>query len=91
MISEEVDVIAGAGVASMPLSDWPAAQEEENLETVSATTWAYQAMIINCTSDKIPNAECRNAINMAVNRQAIVDNLLEGQGVVLYTPFSILS
>ena len=88
LIGGEVDVIAGAGVASMPLSDWPAAQEEENLETVSATTWAYQAMIINCTSDKIPNAECRNAINMAVNRQAIVDNLLEGQGVVLYAPFS---
>lgn len=88
LIAGEVDVIAGAGVASLPLSDWPAAQEEENLETASVTNWAYQAMIINCTSEKIPNAECRNAINMAINRQAIVDNLLEGEGQVVYAPFS---
>ena len=26
--------------------------------------------------------------NMAINRQAIVDNLLEGEGMVLYAPFS---
>ena len=88
LMSDEIDVIAGAGIATLPLSDWPAAQEEENLETVSTSNFAYQAMIINTTSDKIPNAECRNALNMAINRQAIVDNLLEGEGTVLYAPFS---
>ena len=88
LLSGEVDVIAGAGVASLPLSDWPAAQEDENLDTASISNFAYQSMIINTTSDKIPNAECRNALNMAINRQAIVDNLLEGEGTVLYAPFS---
>ena len=82
-MSEEIDVVAGAGVASLPLSDWPAAQEDENLNTVSMSSFAYQGMIINTTSDKIPNAKCRNALNMA-----IVDHLLEGEGTVLYAPFS---
>ncbi len=88
LMSEEIDVVAGAGVASLPLSDWPAAQEDENLNTVSMSNFAYQGMIINTTSDKIPNAKCRNALNMAINRQAIVDHLLEGEGTVLYAPFS---
>ena len=88
LLSGEVGVIAGAGVASLPLSDWPAAQEDENLNTVSMSNFAYQGMIINTTSDKIPNAKCRNALNMAINRQAIVDHLLEGEGTVLYAPFS---
>lgn len=88
LMAGEVDLIAGGGIAAMPLSDWPAAQEEANLETVAVTNYAYQAMIINCTSEKIPNAECRFALNMAVNRQAIVDNLLGGEGSVVYAPFS---
>ena len=88
LMSGEIDVVAGAGVASLPLSDWPAAQEDEELDTASVSNFAYQAMIINTTSDKIPNAACRNALNMAINRQAIVDHLLEGEGTVLYAPFS---
>ena len=88
LVAGEVDVIVGGGVATLPLSDWPTAQSTEGITAVSEPTWAYQAMIINTTSEKIPNAECRNAINMAINRQSIVDNLLLGEGVVVYAPFS---
>ncbi|MCI8465392.1 MAG: peptide ABC transporter substrate-binding protein [Lachnospiraceae bacterium] len=88
LMTGEIDMIAGAGIGSLSLADWPTAQAEESLETVSTTNFAYQTMIINMTSEKIPNAKCRNAINMAINRQSIVDNLLLGEGTVLYAPFS---
>lgn len=87
LLTGEIDVVAGAGIGNMSLVDWPSAVENENLVTTSTSNFAYQAMVINMQSEKIPNAACRNAINMAINRQNIVDYLLMGEGTVIYAPY----
>lgn len=88
LVTGEIDIAAGAAIGNIPLTDWSAAEKEESLQTVSEPEFSYQCMMINMSSDKVPNAECRHALNEAINRQVIVDNLLEGQGTVLYAPFS---
>lgn len=87
LLTGEIDIAAGAGIGNLSLVDWPSAQESENLTTVSTSNFAYQGMVINMTSEKIPNAACRNALNMAINRQNIVDYLLLGEGTVIYAPY----
>ena len=88
LMSGEIDLIAGGGLSSLPLSDWGAAKEDPNIETVSVSNFAYQAMVLNMNSEKIGNPAIRQGISTAINRQGIVDNLLEGEGEVIYAPFS---
>lgn len=86
--SGEIDILAGGGIASLPLSDWGAAKEDANLEAVAVKNYGYQAMIMNMTSSKLNNPTIRKGISTAINRQAIVDNLLHGEASTLYAPFS---
>lgn len=88
LLAGEIDTVSGGGIGSIPLSDWPAAVAAGNLGTVSQTGYGYQAMIFNLQSDKIGNDLIRRGLTMAVNKQSIVDNLLNGEGVALYAPFS---
>lgn len=88
LLAGEIDTVAGGGIGSIPLSDWPAAVADENLETVSQTDYGYQAMIYNFQSEKINNDLIRRGLTMAINKQSIVDNLLNGEGVPLYVLFS---
>lgn len=88
LLAGEIDTVSGGGIGSLPLSDWPAAVANENLETISQTDYGYQAMIFNFQSDKIDNDLIRRGLTMAINKQSIVDNLLNGEGVALYVLFS---
>lgn len=78
----EIDIISGGGTGSMSLDDWGAAQEDPNLMTYSHPTLGYQTMNINMQKPYLTDL-VRQAICMAVNRQAIVDGLLYGEGEVL--------
>lgn len=78
----EIDIIAGGGIGSLALDDWEAAKADENLETFSHPTLGYQVLNLNMSKDYLTDG-VRQAICMAVNRQAIVDGLLFGEGEVL--------
>lgn len=88
LLAGEIDTVPGGGIGSIPLSDWSAAVEDENLGTISQPDYGYQAMIFNLQSEKMDNELIRRGITMAINKQSIVDNLLNGEGNVLYVPFS---
>lgn len=87
LLAGEIDLVAGAGIGSIPLSDWPAAVETEGIITYSGRTYSYQSMIMNTQSKKIPSAKMRYALSMAINRQLITDALIEGQASVMYGIF----
>lgn len=86
--SGEVDILASTGIGNLPIPDYEAASEDKNLAVKSVPNYGYQAMIFNTQSSKLKNAEIRRGINMAINRKAIVDNLLKGHGDVIYAPYS---
>ncbi|MFT4107345.1 MAG: ABC transporter substrate-binding protein [Lacrimispora sp.] len=86
LMNNEIDILAG-NVASLPLSDWDMAKQQQNLVCESTKTVGYQYMAINTSKDYLP-AKVRQAINMAINREAIVNGLLKGQGEAAFSPFS---
>jgi peptide/nickel transport system substrate-binding protein len=90
LINGEVDVIAGGGLGSILLDDWDLAQKQENLVTESLPTSNYQTLVIN-TQKPYFTERARQAISMAVDRKALVESLLKGQGQEVITPISPLS
>lgn len=86
LMNHEIDILAG-DVASLPLSDWDMATKQEDLVTESQPSLSYQYMAINTSKDYL-NEDVRQAISLAINREAIVTGLLKGEGEALYGPFS---
>lgn len=77
LISGEIDITAGAGLGNIPMNDWDMAQAQENLTTESVKSLGYQYLSMNVNN--IPK-EVRQAGNMAINRDALVENLMRGEG-----------
>lgn len=77
LMSGEIDITAGAGLGNIPMNDWDMAKQQANLTTESVKSLGYQYLSINVNN--IPK-EVRQAVNMAVNRDAIVNNLMRGEG-----------
>lgn len=84
LISGDVDLLLG-GLAGVPLDDWAMAKEQDNLVTQSIPSMNYQTLILNTQKPYMTQA-ARQAISMAVNREALVNSLLQGEGVPLVTP-----
>lgn len=75
---------------SIPLTDWDMAQEQDNLTAESVPTTSYTTFIMN-ESKEYMTEKVREAINMAIDRETLVQAFLKGQGQVIYSPFSPLS
>lgn len=86
LINGEIDILAG-NVASLQLSDWDMAKQQENLESISTESLGYQYMSINTQREYLPK-KVRQAINIAINRSLIVEGLLKGEGEEAYGPLS---
>lgn len=78
LINGEIDVVAGTGLGNIPLSDWDMAKKQEKLVTQSVPLLGYQYMSIN--TKRIPQ-KVRQAVDMAINRDALVKNLMKGEGI----------
>lgn len=60
-----------------------ALRKNEDLAVEEHNEFAYQYMGMNNASPKLEDRRVRQAITYAINRQALVDGLLEGNGYVL--------
>lgn len=78
LMNGEIDIVAGAGIGNIPLNDWDMAEQQENLVTEAVESLAYQ--YLTCNTKLIPQT-VRQAINMAINRDALVNNLMRGYGI----------
>jgi peptide/nickel transport system substrate-binding protein len=87
LINGDLDLI---GYGSIATDDWELANDQENLTTESIPTTSYTTMIFN-TQKEYLTEEVRQALSMAINRQALVDALLLGEGEAIVTPFCSLS
>lgn len=83
LMSGEIDVLSGN--TQIPLADWEAACNTPGVVTKSVPTYAYQYMAMNTSRDYL-SQDVRHAISLAINRQVIVDQLLQGQGRVAIGP-----
>ena len=75
LVSGEIDVLSAD--ASLPLTDWEAACNTEGITTMSIPSFQYQTMVIN--TQRIPQ-EVRQAINIAINKDVLIQSLLMGEG-----------
>ena len=75
LVSGEIDVISAD--SSLPLTDWEAACNTPGITTESIPSFKYQTMVVN--TQHIPQ-EVRQAINIAINKDVLVQSLLMGEG-----------
>ncbi len=80
LISGEIDIIP-SNLGSLVPSEFDLAKSQPNLVTESVTTPRFQLMTLNHKKEYMTK-RVRLAINMAMNKQAMVDHLLLGHGSV---------
>ena len=85
LMNGEIDLLAGGSVGTLPLNDFAMAQEQDNLNAQAVAGGYAQFMIIN---NETLDLKVRQAIAHAINKQKIVDNLLQGYGKVMYSLFA---
>lgn len=82
LMSGEIDAVVGNGLGDIQLDDWDYVSTLDGIKTSSLSGWSYQYMTVNWSRDYFKDARVRQAISLAINRQAIVDQLLLGQGTI---------
>ena len=85
LMSGDIDVLSGN--SQIPLADWEAAKNTEGIVTKSVPTFAYQYMAMNTSRDYLTE-DVRHAISLAINRQVIVDQLLQGEARIAIGPLA---
>ncbi|WP_343209705.1 peptide ABC transporter substrate-binding protein [Anaerolentibacter hominis] len=85
LMSGEIDLVAGGASGNIPLADWEAVQAMDNVSSESLSSFGYQYLVCNTTKDYLPK-EIRQAINLAINRDVIINQLMKGEGVAACSP-----
>ena len=85
LMSGDIDVLSGNSL--IPLADWEAAKNTQGIVTKSVPTFAYQYMAMNTSRDYLTE-DVRHAISLAINRQVIVDQLLQGEARIAIGPLA---
>lgn len=85
LMSGDIDVLSGN--SQIPLADWEAAKNTQGIVTKSVPTFAYQYMAMNTSRDYLTE-DVRHAISLAINRQVIVDQLLQGEARIAIGPLA---
>lgn len=87
LINGDLDMI---GYGSILIDDWELANQQENLVTESIPTTSYTTMIFN-TAKPYMTQEVRQALSMAINRDVLIQAILQGEGEAIVTPISSVS
>jgi peptide/nickel transport system substrate-binding protein len=86
LLSGDIDLTGGSGISALPYTDWQIAQGDGNLVTQSLPHLGTQLIIVNTARPAIADARVRQALEYAIDKQSLVDNLYGGEGVPLYSP-----
>lgn len=85
LMSGDIDVLSGN--SQIPLADWEAAKNTQGIVAKSVPTFAYQYMAMNTSRDYLTE-DVRHAISLAINRQVIVDQLMQGEARIAIGPLA---
>lgn len=88
LMSGEIDMLAGGQLGALTLSDFEMAQGEDYLVAEPIPSYTYHYISID-NSNPLMSQNVRLAIDRAINKQRIVDELLGGYGTVSVGPFSV--
>jgi peptide/nickel transport system substrate-binding protein len=88
LMNGEIDVLIGNSAGSLPISDYEMAVEQKNLQVTPINSGSILHMPINLTKEYLQSPKIRQAFDMAVNRQRIVDVVLGGLGDVVSSPYN---
>jgi peptide/nickel transport system substrate-binding protein len=84
--SQEIDMNAGQGPGNIPPKEWETIQKMSHIQTIEEATRRYNSIEINTT--KIPDKKVRQAMAFAINREAIVKQLMKGIGELQNGPYA---
>lgn len=85
LLNGDIDVV---GAGSIPLSDWETVKSADNLVATSVPGYSYQYMEFNLSASDsdFQSKDVRIAFDKAVDKQLIVDQLMQGEGQVAVGP-----
>lgn len=86
--ANNLHMTAGGGIGVVPHQDIPMLENIEGLVVEEYPSNVVQYLLIN--HEVFDNPDIRLALTHAINRELIVDNLLEGRGEILSTPYTSL-
>ncbi|WP_019536369.1 ABC transporter substrate-binding protein [Paenibacillus ginsengihumi] len=84
--SQEIDMNAGQGPGNIPPKEWETIKKMGHIQTMEEPTRRYNSIEINTT--RIPDKKVRQAMAYAINREAIVNQLMKGIGEIQDGPYS---
>ena len=82
----DMDLGAGFGIGEIPIEDWAAVKKLPNVRAASFPAPGYQYMLFNFQRPYLQDKRVRQAIAQATNRQLMISQLLQGEGVVADGP-----
>ena len=78
LLSGDLDM----SISDVPMADMALLQGQENLVADPLPSFKYTYMTINCAKEYFQDTRIRQAFNMAIDRQEIVDQGLYGYGAI---------
>jgi peptide/nickel transport system substrate-binding protein len=92
-IPEESTLVAGLeageiGAAEVTFKDVAALQDSGNFTVYEGLDYGVYTLIMNTSLPPFNTLEGRQAMNYAIDRQALVDVVVQGEAIVAYGPFS---
>jgi peptide/nickel transport system substrate-binding protein len=87
LMSGDIDILVGGQYGTLPVVDVDLARRQANLLVESVPAFMYQYISLN-NSGKLSDVRVRKAINYAIDKKRIVNEILKGEGTVACLPYA---
>ncbi len=84
LMNGEIDIVCGGSYGGILSTDWELAQAQSNLVCESTSGYGYALLGMNQTQPYLTPEVC-SAINMAIDKQSIVDSVFAGEAELAYS------
>lgn len=85
----ELSMNAAGGIGKIPANDYETVEKFQNVTTKFEKTYGYQSIMFN--TESVADPKIRQAVAYAIDRKAIVDKLLKGEGEIVDGPYTSVS
>jgi peptide/nickel transport system substrate-binding protein len=86
LMNGDIDLLAGGQMGALTLADFNVAKDEAHLNAEAVNAFTYHYISID-NANPLMTRDVRVAIDRAVNKQRIVDEILGGNGRVAFSPW----
>ncbi|WP_134684347.1 ABC transporter substrate-binding protein [Brevibacillus migulae] len=75
-------------IDEIPVKEIPTVQKDEKLTAITEANMGYQGIYLNNTKEPFTNQYLRQAVDRAIDREAVVKVLFDGYGSPAWSPFA---